>query len=379
MSSSGRLRVVHMTCVHAVDDVRILRKFAVSQAAYGWETHVVALGEGPMMEMEAGACLHRLPRTKRGGRVGRASLGAWRVYRGAMRLKPDVILAHDPELIPFLGLARLSGVHTVFDSHEDFVLQSAFKTWVRGWRRMLVLTIARALRALTPWAATHIFATTEGVAAGYPAAKTTIIRNYPVIGELGTGDPEGMATRPKRVVYIGGLSKLRGIEEVVDAAALCNVLEGVDLAGPIAPEFLAMLREKPGWAKVRYHGMLDRTGVAALLGQSRGGLVSLHATPNHLHAIPLKMLEYYSTGLPVIVSNFKEWDYLMVEGAVLRVNPQNPASVAGAMAALCDDETVTRMARAVAAGPMHHYDWETQSRLAIAAIERLAQAKSRIS
>ena len=53
---------------------------------------------------------------------------------------------------------------------------------------------------------------TETIAKRFPSNKTSIIYNYPVIGELSTMDSISMPydKRPLNVVYVGGITLIRG-------------------------------------------------------------------------------------------------------------------------------------------------------------------------
>jgi glycosyltransferase involved in cell wall biosynthesis len=79
-------------------------------------------------------------------------------------------------------------------------------------------------------------------------------------------------------------------------------------------------------------GVLDRRGVAEVLGRSVAGLVTLHPLVNYLDALPIKMFEYMSAGIPVIASDFVLWREIVQDGGCgLCVDPLKPNEIANAI------------------------------------------------
>jgi glycosyltransferase involved in cell wall biosynthesis len=60
--------------------------------------------------------------------------------------------------------------------------------------------------------------------------------------------------------------------------------------------------------------------------------VTLHPIINYLDALPIKMFEYMSAGIPVIASDFDLWRTIVEESKCgLCVDPMDPAAIASAI------------------------------------------------
>ena len=115
--------------------------------------------------------------------------------------------------------------------------------------------------------------------------------------------------------------------EHVRSSALLN------LAGSFGDASLGCrLQKKPGWQRVNPLGHLDRPGVRDVFSRSIAGLVTLHPVINYIDALPVKMFEYMSSGIPVIASDFPLWrDIIDGNDCGLLVDPLNPVAIAEAI------------------------------------------------
>ena len=97
--------------------------------------------------------------------------------------------------------------------------------------------------------------------------------------------------RRMEVCYVGGISTIRGIRELVRACELLQTPARLSLVGSFSePALEQEVAGYAGWQRVDAHGHLDRAGVQAAMGRAMAGLVTLHPVANHLNALPVKMM-----------------------------------------------------------------------------------------
>lgn len=329
---------------------------------------VVADGAGPehadgVRVIDVG----RLP-----GRVNRMLRTTRRVRDAALALDADVYQLHDPELIPVgLSLKRL-GKKVVFDSHEDVPSQLLAKPYLgKASARLL----SQSFGAYQRFACSRF----DGVIAATPTIRDKFVpinprsvdvNNYPLVSEFDVA--ADWRNKPAQVCYVGSISAIRGIRELVRACALLRSNARLALAGQFAEaELEAEVRGYPGWDKVIAHGHLGRVGVNRVMRGAMAGLVTLHPVLNYLDALPVKMFEYMASGIPVIASRFPLWRSIIDRHQCgVCVDPGDPAAIAAAIDHLVQHpELAARMGENGRRAVEQHYNWRHESEKLIAFYE----------
>ena len=374
-----QVQIAHLTTVHPRVDARIRIKEVGSLAEAFAEPIALFVQDGKGDTVEADGMVQVIDVGQPPGRrFVRMIVGTWRMWRVVWNIRPRVIHFHDPESIPLGVILKCFGFRVVYDVHEDLPRQVLTKYWLPTVIRRPVSWSMSAIE----WLAAHVFdaivPASPKVNERFPPDKTVLLRNYPVLSELTTTDGIPYKERPSYFAYIGGITTVRGIHEMISAIDIVNGKVGSDtrlcLAGAFQPtRLLSEVQTSPGWRQTDFSGWVNRTQVTRILNSVRAGLAVLHPTQNYPDAYPTKMFEYMSVGLPVIVSDFPLWRSIVEDaGCGLLVDPLDPQAIAGAMQWILDHpDEAEAMGRRGRAAVEKHYNWETEAEKLIALYNKL--------
>jgi glycosyltransferase involved in cell wall biosynthesis len=353
--------IVHLTSAHPRYDTRIFIKQCRSLNERGHDvTLVVADGLGD--ESVDGIRIVDVGRPS--GRIDRILRTTRRVLRVALRLDADVYQLHDPELLPAGLRLKRHGKRVIFDSHEDVPAQLLAKPYLGKLSRR---ALSGTFRVYEDYACRRF----DGLIAATPFIRarleqlhphTVDVNNYPLLQEFdGSTDWDRKA---QEVCYVGSISAIRGIRELVRACELLHSPARLALVGTFSePALEREVAHFPGWARVQAHGHLDRIGVQQVMRRAMAGLVTLHPVVNYLDALPVKMFEYMAAGLPVIASRFPLWQEI-VEGnqCGVCVDPGNPAAIAAAIDHFCRHPHIARRMGENGRRAVHtRYNWSSEA------------------
>src|SRR5262249_18418576 len=142
---------------------------------------------------------------------------------------------------------------------------------------------------------------------------------------------------------------------------------------------MSELTNTPEWDQVCWHGMLDRTGVADLLGSVRAGLSVLHPEQNFLTALPVKMFEYMAAGIPVIASDFPLWrEIIRAAGCGILVDPRDSSAIADAVNyLLTHDEEAEAMGRRGRHAVEEQFNWDREAEKLLAFYRSITHASDK--
>jgi len=356
-------RMAVVTTAHPWGDPRVFGRELAACLEWGLEVHLFAVP--PAREgwrPDPGLRLH--PLAHRGSRLARigAALGVW---RGVLREGPfRVVHFHDPELLPAMALLGIlsPGTFLLYDIHEDLPLQFRSKAYLPAWARPVLEHLATWAMGLAGRLFDGFAPATEAIAGQWPPAATRVVHNYPrAVFSVPPRAPD-----PRRVLYMGGLSRGRGIPLALEAMRMAR--RGVpdlrlDLAGWILePEVGALVDAavREGWC--RHVPTLDAGALAAHAAGAGIGLVTLLPLPNYLESLPTKLFEYMALGIPVLASDFPLWRRLVEDSGAGRVVPPEPGPLARALVEMAlDPEALRTHALRGRAAYRERYRWEAEA------------------
>ena len=370
------MRIAHLTSVHTRVDVRIFHKMCSSLSAAGHHVDLfVADGLGD--EVRNGVNIVDVGASR--GRKARILSAPGRIYAAAAGREIDIYHLHDPELWGIGLRLKRRRRRVVFDSHEDVPEQMLSKPYLN---RPTLRAIAHCLQRYETWACSRF----DGIIAATPFIRdkflqinpeTVDINNFPLLNELTSDIPWG--GKQSEVCYVGGIGRIRGILEVVQAMTQVESRVRLNLCGKFnEADVEAAARGDKGWGRVNNLGFLDRLGVREVLGRSVAGLVIFHPVPNHIDAQPNKMFEYMSAGIPVIASNFPLWrEIIEGNGCGLCVDPMRPSEIAKAIDYLVTHpDEAHRMGDNGRRAVTERYNWSIEEKKLMTFYERIQSGSS---
>lgn len=353
-------RIVHLTTAHARGEVRIFLKECASLASAQHDVHLV-VADSLGSAVVRGITIHDAGAVQ--GRFQRMLVLPWRMLWLAVRLRAAVYHFHEPELLLIALPLKMSGAKVIYDSHEDVPRAILSREWIAVGQRRLVSGIFEIFENFVARRIAAVVGATDHIAKRFSAvnSKTVAINNYPLENEISTEMLRGAMGR--NVCYIGGISRARGIFEMV------NALELVDaqllLAGPFeTSETERAVKSLPGWKKVDYRGVISRAEVHKIMATSQAGLLFFHPEPNHVDAQPNKMFEYMSAGLPVLASDFPLWRLILENaGAGKLGDPMNVDAIARLIEdVLCNPTAAAAMGERGRQAILSEYQWRHEER-----------------
>lgn len=332
--------IIHFTTVHPRDDSRIRSKQldTLARAFGGRVSLYVQDGLGDEIDPVLGyRIVDTGPRLRR---IRRMTVGAWRMVRAVRRARPAIAHFHDPELLPWAVLLRLSGIKVVYDVHEDVPRQVSRNPRLPQWARRVMPPLVSLAEWIGARLINGVVAASPVIADRFPAGRTALVRNFPLLDELHAPDSTPMDKRPLEFTYVGTISEDRNIYRMIEAVSrLPAKAARLRLAGTFSIEETQRRAEAmPEWSSVKFEGWTSREGVAAVLADGRAGLVLLKPVPHEMETLPIKLFEYMAAGLPVISSDFPIWRAI-VDGAEcgLLVDPTDTDAIVKAMQWIIDN------------------------------------------
>lgn len=318
--------VIHVSSAHPYTDNRIHYRECQTLAEAGYNVALIAVETqvtGPPSDVQ----VLTIPPRPRALRVllssTQAAYLAWKSGAGVVHL-------HDPELIPFIPFFRAAGRKVIYDAHEDLPLQVLTKPYLSRNAGRAMGAAAHLLIGYTRIFADRIVAATNETAERYQSGKTVVVHNYPQLRV----EEDVPTEKADILVYVGAITKSRGIMEMLNSVETNEFPEGWELhiAGDADAESLKAINDEKTSPKVVYHGKLPPNEARDLLLRSKVGIVAFENNPWHLRAFPTKMFEYFAAGLPVIASDFPVWRGIIEEDdSGTLVDESDPTAIARAL------------------------------------------------
>ena len=320
-------KICIMSSVHTSNDVRIYHKEIVSLKKAGFD--VVFLNKERTGRDDLGVEFIRLEISKK--RLKRILTSPFKMYKLAKRQNASAYHFHDPELLLTGLLLSLKGKKVIYDAHEDVSKQILQKKYIPFLLRRIISFLVGDFEKYCSRRFSAVIAATPSIQEEFKKKKCKVIcvNNYPLLHEF-TDIIERKKER-SGVCYVGGITKERGIIEMIEAAYIAG--QTLKLCGNFSSELMEYdAKNMAGWKNVEFHGFVSREKIVNVIDSSLAGLVILHPVSQYLESLPIKMFEYMAAGIPVIASNFPLWKSIIGESKCgICVDPLEPAEIANAI------------------------------------------------
>lgn len=277
------------------------------------------------------------------------------VLRTLRSVRPVAVVFPDPELFVAGPLvAKWMGIRSILDVHEDYQAVALARDWIPG-----------AVRRATGWAAAAMvrwgrrLASATIVAAPHLARPGDVV--VPNIPDEGVFPAVGTTERRMSVVYVGDVTKPRGLLQMLDVIRLVPEVT-LELIGSVTPENEDLIHRKSladGTSeRIVVYGRLPYTEAWQQAAGAIAGLSLLTPTRAYREAIPSKLWEYMAAGLPIIASDLPA-QRTLVEEAQAGVVVANATEAAAVVREWLDDPA--RAKEVGVTGREYYLDVESES------------------
>ncbi|MDO8914765.1 MAG: glycosyltransferase [Coriobacteriia bacterium] len=332
------IRVAICTSVHDATDARItFREGRV--LADEFDATLYVLQDGPDSTVDA----TRDGRTLSVRRLGmprsriRRFLSGPRLLRTALADGPDVVIIHDPEMLPWLRLiVGRRGALTVYDVHEDYPSWIRIKQWIPSpLRAPVAWLVDRLERTLARGVDVILVADTFLLDrfAGHRRSPL-LVRNHAPLDLFDAGAP--MRDRGRLIAYVGGITAVRGSGAMVASFELARKRvpdAELLLIGPVQD---ASLRDLPEGSRAT--GRMSYDLIGAELARARAGFSIWTDTPKNRHNVPSKLFDYMAAGVPFLTSDFDNIREASDGEGGLFFDPDDIPAIADALVRLLTDD-----------------------------------------
>lgn len=361
------MRICHVCNGHTVDDGRVFHRACCELAKAGYEVHLLAQGSGETAYKEAGVIIHPLPKSE--GRWQRYARVA-QIAKAAADLKADLYHVHEPDLLGPV-IKRVGSRPVIYDVHEIYLDLLRSSTWIPRLVRPLVVRAWDMWEQRLVQRCAAVIVVTEPQSQRYVRLHNDvrIVANYPDLScneGLPAVERDGMTC-----VFTGVLRPDRGISNMFEALASLKrrgLLVRLVLAGnPISGQYLTSLLDEAKaldiGKQVRYCGVLSKRDALLLQHQASIGLIADLPYNYFTAALPTKLVECMSMGVPVVCSDLPIYRQVGGDtGAAIMIDPTKPEQIADAIESLVRDPArAYRMGEAGKAAVRDRFNWQVES------------------
>jgi glycosyltransferase involved in cell wall biosynthesis len=354
------MKITQMSSVHYENSTRIFYKECITLANSGYDiTYIVPTDKDKYVN---GVKIKAVNKPKK--RFERFVVTLWKIYKIALLENADVYHFHDPELISIGLLLKLRGKKVIYDVHEDYSKQILSKKWIGNeYFRKIVAFLFNIFEQIGVMFFNKVITATPDISRKFPKYKTVVLRNFPTLKLIGEIKPVDYHKNKPIIIYAGGLSRVRGIKEIIQSMEYIGEKADLWLLGRWENnKFNRECENMEGWGYCKYLGFIPLEEVFKYMKIADIGICLLYPVKNYIKSLPIKSFEYMACSLPVIMSNFTYWQEIFEECALF-ANPYDPKDIAEKILYLLDKpDEVKKLGERGRKLIEEKYSWEEESK-----------------
>ena len=366
----GRIKVCILTSVHSPFDERIFHKEAKTLVKAGYD--IVLIARHNKEETIDGVRIVPLPEPR--NRFERMTKVVWKLFRLALKEKAAIYHFHDPELMPVGVGLKLFGKKVIYDVHEDYQQKILSKGWIGAKFRRAISFLMGFIEKACSMLFDYIITADSHTKMKFKKNKVDVVANFAPLG-FADGVEADEKEGPFKVIYVGGISENRGAIKIFETIEYLKH-EDIEfhLLGKVeVPSLIDLFNSTP---RIKYHGVVPWEEVSKYLVNADVGLILLQPVPAYLYYPGeniIKLFEYMSVGLPVIISNFPKLENMISEiGCGVSVDPTDPKEIADSIEFLYGNPDLRKqMGENGKKALMEKYNWEAESKKLVELYKKL--------
>ena len=366
-------KVCHISTVHRENDNRILFKQCSSIKKAGYDVSLIITSD--RNKKINGVDI--VPLTKRNGRIERLIYNSNEAFKKALELDADIYHFHDPELIPIGKRLVRKGKKVIYDVHEDVPKQILSKSYLGPkWFKKIISSVFNKYEKYQSKSFSAIITILDELKDEFKKYNNNVIsvKNYAIkdIIDESKAIEEKMNRNEFVVLYIGSITQIRGIKEMIKATEVFDGKVKLWLAGQWESDKLKEECEAlKGYENTIYFGEFKAKDLYKYVKSADIGLCVLHPTPNYKKAIPTKVIEYMACELPVILSDFPFWKELFGDIGQY-VNPLDVNEISNAIERYMNNrDEINKIGKRNRENFVNNFSWDREERKLLDLYEKL--------
>lgn len=341
-----KTKIAVCSSAHPYDDARIFHRQAHSLARH-FDVTIFACAPFSDKTTEENIRIQGLPEwQKKSSRIKNLFL----LMKKVLRSDADVFIFHDTVgmlLIPLVKLIKRKKI--IYDIHENFHGFIQEKTWIPRPLRWLAAKGYMLAESVALWFTDMVWFAVQDIGDHYGHINRIpklLVGNYPPLKQFNAVEKETVSPK-NRFFFVGSIDADRSILQIIagfDAFAKKEksyqlLIGGVYYSEEFRNAVANAVDNSAAASRIILMDKIPYPEVPKYIAESKAGLAIYQPTYNFLRSMPNKLFEYLGMGIPVITSNFPNFQFVNSDTQCgVCVDPNDVNAIAEAMHFLAEDD-----------------------------------------